>query len=1126
MNGDQNKSRKPGDTGILAPGEQPLDLNQILAPGEQPLDLNQITAGGSDRGYIGGALAGLGESLSPVPTSAYGQAWDALSHPLSTGWDLLKRGAAAVGGEVASPIVSAYRVAQAVDRGDWAEAAKQYAYAIPGVSAATNLARSTLASSQAEIARAKAAQERGDKYLAGTELVAAGVPVVGPQIGAGLERFRQGQLAGNKGEMGAGAAEVAAVPLSFVLPELAEGALGRLRSVARPYAGRFADAMEEVPEGLAPAESLSKAAVLDAAKNMGVTLPLGKATGSKPLKMAEAITENSLFGAAKMEQVAKANQAAIDNRWGQLVNAADPNNIGPTPLLTGENLAGQGQDLLSLSKQRVEAGYNQMEPFYSRIGRVFTKALGDFGIGKRYDLNTGEQNILAPDILKAVEEAMDVRKVEGRKAPQSVGATFLPEAAGGSGGVRPDMSAEMPSGAAIPGHDGDAMTLKTVGGDLAGSYRVVENKHLKTSHNPWTFQWNSDYPRPAQPRDYSTDTDGQGRVVGNAQKHDPSFVINNNPDGINGPPVILPDGTVMGGNGRAMSLARLYAEGRGALYKQRLMEQAAQFGLDPAEIEKFEQPVLVRQLAETPGTLDEAGRLGVNLNESFTGALTDSQQAVSAGRSLTPGTLRAVGAIFDELPEGSTLNDLLEARPAPVFSLMRRDGLIPDSKEPNYWDRPGRKFTPDGKNFVRKALLGSVVNDVGTLDRAPDSLLNRVGRTLPEMSRVMGRGLNWDISPAVQQALNEHAILNAQGLTLEDYVRQPIMFGERNPVVDAIVQRLGESGPGYKKALTQFASDAATDVPGQAMLPGAGKAEAWRSFNDAFGTALTEKQYNQAVRDAKKGVSSGIQSTGAEQASSAVQSGRTEQIYGAGRRAEGAGRSAESVGGSGAVGEVSAGSGEQDRTVARRGQDGAVGAGNGPAGTGEAGGGAGAGGGGGIRNIPASAITVLGPDSINFQSSRNIKKVWFDRANDYSPPIRDEYRGINAKKVELLDAAQEEAVRQAGPEAYETWRSANAGYKKHVEDWDGPGSVLKPLVNTPDTQLAGLQQKYLQQGKAGGEPNQIRGLLAQGVDVSGLRHQALNDIAAKGFSVGKGPGGHLGGYSDEFLRALFPPEFD
>ncbi|HLW76481.1 MAG TPA: histidine phosphatase family protein, partial [Bryobacteraceae bacterium] len=129
-------------------------------------------------------------------------------------------------------------------------------------------------------------------------------------------------------------------------------------------------------------------------------------------------------------------------------------------------------------------------------------------------------------------------------------------------------------------------------------YAVRELADVQASHNPFNFQRNPDYAY-TNDRDYSR-SGNAARVIKNAAPgtFNPEFITTDAPTAEHGSPVIDAHGNVLGGNSRTMTLAQVYQRGGpdAALYRQELKAKAQQFGIDPAELDRFDKPVLVREV--------------------------------------------------------------------------------------------------------------------------------------------------------------------------------------------------------------------------------------------------------------------------------------------------------------------------------------------------------------------------------------------------------------------------------------------------------------------------------------------------------------------------------------------------
>ena len=129
-------------------------------------------------------------------------------------------------------------------------------------------------------------------------------------------------------------------------------------------------------------------------------------------------------------------------------------------------------------------------------------------------------------------------------------------------------------------------------------YDIRELGDIQPSHNGETFNPNPRYPL-RNDRNYNNPAN-QRKIVdwSTPAQFDPAYHITDNPDAVNGPPIVDSDGNVLGGNGRTMIMQRVYAGNPqgAAAYRQMLEQRAPYFGIDPNEVAKFNQPVLVRVL--------------------------------------------------------------------------------------------------------------------------------------------------------------------------------------------------------------------------------------------------------------------------------------------------------------------------------------------------------------------------------------------------------------------------------------------------------------------------------------------------------------------------------------------------
>ena len=130
-----------------------------------------------------------------------------------------------------------------------------------------------------------------------------------------------------------------------------------------------------------------------------------------------------------------------------------------------------------------------------------------------------------------------------------------------------------------------------------------------------------------------------------------------------------------------------------------------------------------------------------------------NERAVSAGRSLTYGSLRQLSALADQIGPDATIRDVLNKAPDQALSILERDGVITDRERPQFVDPQTGGLSDEGKRFMERAVLGSVVDDTALLEVTPPSILNKVGASVAELAKLMGRGDRWDITPIVREAM-------------------------------------------------------------------------------------------------------------------------------------------------------------------------------------------------------------------------------------------------------------------------------------------------------------------------------------------------------------------------------------
>lgn len=324
---------------------------------------------------------------------------------------------------------------------------------------------------------------------------------------------------------------------------------------------------------------------------------------------------------------------------------------------------------------------------------------------------------------------------------------------------------------------------------IQARYEAWELADVQPSHNGLTFAENPGYGIvDKNERDYSQEVN-QGRILKQSSEEGfkPRYHITDNPDAINGPPLLGPTGKVLGGNSRVMALQRIWAANKAAAkaYRELLIQQAGHYGLDPARIAEMKQPVLVRVASQAdldalPGQSKWAIR---KTNVAGTAELTAAEEAAADAKQVTPEILDYIGSIMDEAPPDASLNDMLSSKAGTdLVNGLIDIGFFPEPLRPKLMDTDTGAVTEVAKKRIARALLGQYFKDADQLqrfdvnDKAIRSKLERIVGPTVRLSGVK----DWDIRPIIQQAMNAIEYARTHNLTnLDDILSQQPLIGKK-----------------------------------------------------------------------------------------------------------------------------------------------------------------------------------------------------------------------------------------------------------------------------------------------------------------------------------------------------------
>lgn len=337
----------------------------------------------------------------------------------------------------------------------------------------------------------------------------------------------------------------------------------------------------------------------------------------------------------------------------------------------------------------------------------------------------------------------------------------------GQGSMPFPMADAPPPMAPVDGATGSVITER--GMQVPIRYRVVEADTLVTSHGN-DLSTNPAFPQELQPRDRgrAASADQIARIE-NAIKPE---LLGESVKASDGAPIVGPDGVVESGNARTIALRRAYDSGKADGYGVWLGENAARFGVDPAEIAGMRRPVLVR---ERLGAVDRA-EFARQANESPIAALSPVEQAradSSRMRDLSGLVANDDGTINMAQSRDWVRGFMREVPATERGAMMQADGQLSQT----------------GMQRIRNAVFSKAYGDPEILAALSEStnsnirnILAGLLRAAPDVARLQdliaaGARQPMDFAPDLVRAARELGSLRDRGVTLDAYLAQGDLAG-------------------------------------------------------------------------------------------------------------------------------------------------------------------------------------------------------------------------------------------------------------------------------------------------------------------------------------------------------------
>ena len=237
-----------------------------------------------------------------------------------------------------------------------------------------------------------------------------------------------------------------------------------------------------------------------------------------------------------------------------------------------------------------------------------------------------------------------------------------------------------------------------------GHVVVMEAEQLQPSHiqgkrNPMFFI------EEAQPKNRAEDV--SQTAAGNIAENIRPQEITSSTTAYTGAPTINTRGEVIQGNNRSDALRYLWQNNlpkQQQAYKQYLLDQAEQLGLDSNAINAMQHPVLVNQLDVDDA---EAIRLGQMTAQDTESGGVERIKPKNVAQKLGDNMHTFANRLLSSSDNDATFGQLVDRNGEDVLNWMNQIGAISNTQYQSAFDSKG-KLTPEAKNDLQKVLYQAV----------------------------------------------------------------------------------------------------------------------------------------------------------------------------------------------------------------------------------------------------------------------------------------------------------------------------------------------------------------------------------------------------------------------------------
>ena len=318
--------------------------------------------------------------------------------------------------------------------------------------------------------------------------------------------------------------------------------------------------------------------------------------------------------------------------------------------------------------------------------------------------------------------------------------------------AQPEVEVEADDGAAS---DAVEYTVRTPGFKHVNvKHRLVDSSELYASNDK-----EFDARGGIQPREIS-ESDRTQQIINISNDLDHRSLVAS-PKSDDGAPIVADhDLVVDSGNGRVMAIRRAYTRGLADKYKQHLIDNANELGIDADKVRSMPMPILVRQRT-TPMTDSERHDFVEKANDRTTLAPGAGERAASDARMMSDATISKYAP-----SDSGTINQSF------IDSLM---GEMSPEKVAEY-TRNGR-LTDDGKKRVKRAVFAKAYEgnkdliEMETETRGEENIKN-ILTALNIAAPAFAKSNNKDVIPIIAQAVRMVQAGKQPGMNIQGVVAQ------------------------------------------------------------------------------------------------------------------------------------------------------------------------------------------------------------------------------------------------------------------------------------------------------------------------------------------------------------------